>query len=65
MKFITLLAAAAAALFAQSKEWKTGPEVGQKVPDFELTDQFGKQQSLATLTGRKGLMLAFVRSADW
>lgn len=64
MKFLTFFAVAAA-LWAQASDWKTGPEVGQRAPEFELTDQFGKQQTLSTLMGRKGLMLAFVRSADW
>jgi len=44
---------------------KTGPEVGDKIPAFELTDQHGGKQNLASLAGPKGLMLAFVRSADW
>jgi len=44
---------------------KTGPEPGQKIPSFELADQHGKRQNLASLAGPKGLMLAFVRSADW
>lgn len=44
---------------------KTGPAVGDTIPAFEATDQRGKTQTLASLTGPKGLMLVFFRSADW
>ena len=43
----------------------TGPEVGQKIPAFEAADQNGKLQTLETLRGAKGLVLLFIRSADW
>ena len=42
-----------------------GPQVGATVPAFTGTDQFGKPQSLASLSGPKGLMLVFSRSTDW
>jgi cytochrome oxidase Cu insertion factor (SCO1/SenC/PrrC family) len=42
-----------------------GPQIGTRVPDFLLSDQFGRQQSLSTLSGPKGLMLVFSRSANW
>lgn len=42
-----------------------GPQVGAVVPPVSGVDQFGKSQSLATLSGPKGLMLVFSRSADW
>lgn len=42
-----------------------GPQVGTRVPDFTLPDQFGRHQSLSTLRGPKGLVLVFNRSADW
>ncbi|MBK5294849.1 MAG: hypothetical protein JJE04_24625 [Acidobacteriia bacterium] len=50
---------------AAGQNVKTGPEVGARIPALHLEDQNGKRQSLATLTGPKGLMLVFVRSADW
>ena len=50
---------------AQNDGLQTGPEVGAKVPDFELADQQGKQRSLRDLTGPNGLLLVFTRSADW
>jgi cytochrome oxidase Cu insertion factor (SCO1/SenC/PrrC family) len=44
---------------------KLGPQVGDRVPDFTLTDQHGQSRSLASLVGRNGAMLVFYRSADW
>lgn len=44
---------------------KLGPQVGTTVPAFSGVDQFGRTQDLATLSGPKGLMLVFNRSADW
>ncbi len=43
----------------------TGPAVGQPIPAFSATDQTGRTRTLADLTGKKGLVLLFVRSADW
>lgn len=42
-----------------------GPQVGQRVPDFRLTDQAGKQWTRDSIMGPKGAMLVFFRSADW
>ena len=44
---------------------KLGPQVGEHVPDFSLTDQTGKTQTLKSIMGPKGAMLVFFRSADW
>jgi peroxiredoxin len=44
---------------------KLGPQVGEKVPEFSLKDQYGKPQTLQSIMGPKGAMLVFVRSADW
>ncbi|MBK7928007.1 MAG: hypothetical protein IPJ98_11095 [Bryobacterales bacterium] len=44
---------------------QSGPEVGQRVPDFRLADQSGALRDLASLRGKNGLLLVFVRSADW
>ena len=44
---------------------KLGPQVGQRVPDFDLKDQNGKSWTLQSIMGAKGAMLVFVRSADW
>jgi hypothetical protein len=42
-----------------------GPKVGQRVPEFSGTDQFGRMHTLASSLGAKGAMLVFFRSADW
>jgi hypothetical protein len=50
---------------AQNDGYRTGPEVGEKVPDFTLSDQHGKGWALHDLMGPNGLLLVFSRSADW
>lgn len=44
---------------------RTGPAVGKRIPAFDAADQNGKRQTFETLRGAKGLVLLFVRSADW
>ena len=44
---------------------KLGPQVGERVPTFSLTDQSGKTRTLESIMGPKGAMLVFIRSADW
>jgi cytochrome oxidase Cu insertion factor (SCO1/SenC/PrrC family) len=44
---------------------KLGPQVGERVPDFSLTDQNGKSWTLPSILGSSGAMLVFFRSADW
>jgi hypothetical protein len=43
---------------------KTGPAVGNRVPDFSAQDQEGRRQTLKSVSGPKGTMLVFFRSAD-
>jgi len=43
----------------------SGIAVGAAAPDFSLPDQNGRPRSLHGLIGPKGLLLVFVRSADW
>ncbi len=43
----------------------TGPAVGARIPAFSAIDHTGKTQTFETLRGTKGLVLEFVRSADW
>ena len=50
---------------AQNDELKTGPNIGEQVPDFELADQNDRQWARKDLMGRNGLLLVFTRSADW
>lgn len=61
---MNLLLAAAIGIHAWAQT-PTGPEVGQRIPAFEATDQNGVRQTLETLAGPNGLVLLFVRSADW
>jgi hypothetical protein len=58
-----LLLLSASALHGQNI--RTGPAVGQPVPDFSLPDQSGRIQTLKSVSGPKGTMLVFFRSADW
>jgi hypothetical protein len=44
-------------------EW--GPAVGSRIPALEVSDQDGKQRTLADLSGESGLLLFLNRSADW
>lgn len=44
---------------------KLGPQIGQRVPGFNLKDQNGSAQSLESIMGPNGAMLVFYRSADW
>jgi len=41
------------------------PGVGDAAIAFELPDQNGVRQTIASLSGPRGLMLVFYRSADW
>lgn len=52
-------------LCALAPAQEPGVKTGQRIPEFELSDQDGKAQSLAALAGPAGLMLVFFRSADW
>jgi peroxiredoxin len=42
-----------------------GLQPGVKAPAIALSDQSGKPQNFASLTGPNGLLLLFFRSADW
>ena len=50
---------------AQNDDYRTGPAIGERVPPFELADQNGQRRTLDDLTGPRGLLLVFSRSADW
>ena len=61
-----LLAGMSQAAIAQSEyaaAW--GPDVGAQAPMLAADDQNGEAQTLATMTGAKGLLLVFNRSVDW
>jgi len=42
-----------------------GPQVGERVPDFNLPDQNGRVRDLSSVLGPNGGILLFHRSADW
>lgn len=61
MLFALLLACCA----ALAQGITTGPTVGDKIPAFSLPDRAGNVQTFDSLKGENGMVLAFVRSADW
>ncbi len=42
-----------------------GPQIGERVPAFSLSDQNGQVHTLDSVRGPNGTMLLFHRSADW
>lgn len=64
---ITVASAALAVMFSiNTFAAFPGPQVDQQFPhDLSASDQGGKHQNLDTLMGEKGLVVLFVRSADW
>ena len=65
----TLLLGFSTLAAAQSREAidvaSLGPQIGERVPDFNLPDQSGQVHSLDSILGPNGVMLLFFRSADW
>jgi AhpC/TSA family len=63
---LLMLGVAAVTLWGQAAvQIKTGPAVGSAIPRFEAPDQNGQTQSLESVSGSKGTLLVFYRSADW
>lgn len=52
-------------VWATNDRYATGPEPGERIPDFTLADQDGRMRSLGDLTGPQGVLLVFHRSAEW
>jgi hypothetical protein len=52
-------------LWATNDGYATGPNPGERIPEFALPDQFGAIRTLNNLAGPNGLFLVFHRSADW
>ncbi|MBI4904522.1 MAG: hypothetical protein HY820_12850 [Acidobacteria bacterium] len=59
------LLSCAGLLLAQPVPSDPGVKKGSAIPAFTLQDQTGNPQSIQSLMGDRGLMLVFVRSADW
>ena len=51
--------------FISAQPVSRGPDVGATIPRFSSADQNGVLQSLDRITGPKGAMIVFFRSADW
>lgn len=62
---LAVLAFGAATPQSAAGPLEVGPAVGDTVPRFEALDQSGRLRSLDDLKGPNGLLLVFVRSADW
>lgn len=65
MRLLAALALCAFTAAAQPVPQDPGVKKGATVPAFTLPDQNGKTQTVQSLMGEKGLMLVFIRSADW
>jgi hypothetical protein len=50
---------------ATNDGYVTGPDSGERIPEFALPDQCGAIRTLRDLTGPNGLFLVFHRSAEW
>lgn len=60
---VALAIAAMTGHAAYQDDW--GPPVGATLPPIAAADQTGAQRDLASLAGERGLLLFFVRSANW
>jgi hypothetical protein len=52
-------------VLATNDGYATGPDPGDRIPEFALPDQSGAIRTLNDLAGPNGLFLVFHRSADW
>jgi hypothetical protein len=52
-------------VWATNDGYATGPDPGERIPEFTLPDQSGALRTLHNLAGPNGLLLVFHRSADW
>ena len=52
----------AAVLAADSER---GPKAGESIPEFSARDETGRTRTFADLSGPKGLLFIFHRSAAW
>ena len=50
---------------SQPSQADRGLGKGAFAPPIDMLDQFGRRHTLQSLVGEKGLVLLFVRSADW
>lgn len=65
MVFISLTGLSLALMAAKALPEDTGLPLNSQVPEISVVDMLGDRQTISTLTGEKGLVLVFYRSADW
>jgi peroxiredoxin len=46
-------------------DFPTGPAIGERIPDFELPDQFGNPVRYSIVRGGNQALILFHRSASW
>ncbi len=64
-KFCLAILLFCSAVMVSAAPINIGPPVGGKVPDLSVVDAAGTSRDLASLSGAKGTVLVFFRSADW
>ena len=64
---ISIAALVLCSQFAAAQDFNWAPDfpVGSTIPVLEAPDQNGDVQTLASLSGEKGIILMFSRSFDW
>lgn len=65
MKLIPLLIALFVASPAAAFAFDIGPPVGARIPTLAASDASGASRALANVSGKKGVVLVFFRSAKW
>ncbi len=64
--FLAVSAFGVASVQADEKPVEPVPlSVGTRIPAFSVPDQYGKLRNFENLTGPKGLVLFFHKSAEW
>jgi cytochrome oxidase Cu insertion factor (SCO1/SenC/PrrC family) len=51
--------------FPESDDFPTGPEVGERLPDFTLRDQHGREVNFTQARAGRRALVSFQRSARW
>lgn len=49
----------------ETDDFPTGPDIGERVPDFTLLDQDEREVSLGDLLQRDRTLLVFIRATAW
>ena len=65
MVFVSFAGLSLAVMAASSLPEDTGLPLDSSVPEISVVDIHGQGQTISTLSGEKGLVLVFFRSADW